>query len=180
MPVRDIQSLDDPLLAPYRNLKDRELAREGIRFIAEGENVVRRLLASSIPAESVLLSCRKVAALAPICPPNVPVFSASDDLLRQIIGFKFHSGVIACGLRPPSPSLASVIPLPPAPALVTVCQQITSSENLGSLIRISAAFGASAMLLGERCCDPWFRQTVRVSMGTIFSLPILRSKDLLA
>lgn len=180
MPVHPIQSLDDPLLAPYRNLKDRELARDGVRFIAEGENVVRRLLASSTPAESVLLSHRKVAALAPICPENLPVFTASDELIRQIIGFKFHSGVIACGLRPPSPALTSVIPPPPAPAIISVCQQITSSENLGSLIRISAAFGASAMLLGERCCDPWFRQSVRVSMGTIFSIPILRSADLLS
>jgi tRNA G18 (ribose-2'-O)-methylase SpoU len=180
MPVQTIHSLSDPQLAAYRNLKDKELARDGHRFIAEGENVVRRLLASSTPVESVLLAERKVSAIAPLCRENVTIFVASDDLIQQIIGFEFHSGVLACGIRPPAPALEALIPPSPAPALLTICQQITNAENLGSLIRISAAFGASAIILGQRCCDPWFRQCVRVSMGTIFALPIFRSTDLLS
>src|SRR5207248_5713586 len=40
-------------------------------------------------------------------------------------------------------------------------------------------FGADAMLLGERCHDPFWRQSVRVSMGTIFKVPMTRSDDLL-
>jgi tRNA G18 (ribose-2'-O)-methylase SpoU len=174
-----IQSLDDSFLNPYRNLKDKELAREGNRFIAEGENVVCRLLASSTPVESVLLSERKTA-VASLVPGNVRTFIAPDAVIEQIIGFEFHSGVLACGIRPPSPRLESIIPLPPKPALIVVCQQITNTENLGSLIRVSAAFGADAMILGERCCDPYFRQSVRVSMGTIFSLPIIQSQNLLS
>jgi tRNA G18 (ribose-2'-O)-methylase SpoU len=180
MPPRLVQSLDDPQLAAYRNLKDKELARDGDRFIAEGENVVRRLLASSTPVESVLLAERKSLAIGPLVPANVPVFVASDELIENIIGFEFHSGVLACGIRPASPSLQSVIPPPPEPVLLTVCQQITNTENMGALIRISAAFGARAMLCGERCCDPYFRQSIRVSMGCIFSLPIIRCDDLLA
>ena len=35
------------------------------------------------------------------------------------------------------------------------------------------------MLLGERRCDPFWRQSIRISVGTIFSLPILRSENLL-
>jgi tRNA G18 (ribose-2'-O)-methylase SpoU len=180
MPVQPIHSLDDPRLAPYRNMKDKELARDGRRFIAEGENVVRGLLASPTPVESVLLAQRKVPAIAPLCPDSVPVFAATDDLIERIIGFEFHSGVLACGIRPPNPAMETFIPPPPAPALLTICQQITNAENLGSLIRISAAFGANAIILGERCCDPYFRQCVRVSMGSIFALPIVRSNDLLS
>ncbi len=173
-----IVSLNDPQLAPYRNLKDKELARNGDRFIAEGENVVRRLLASSTPVESVLIAERKSSAIAPLVPGNVRLFVASDQVIENIIGFEFHSGVLACGIRPPSPSLPSVIPPPPEPVLLTVCQQITNAENMGALIRISAAFGARAMLCGERCCDPYFRQSIRVSMGSIFSLPIVRCHNL--
>jgi tRNA G18 (ribose-2'-O)-methylase SpoU len=179
MSLQNIQSLDDPSLAPYRNLKDKELARDGSRFIAEGENVVRRLLASSTPVESVLLADRKAAAIAPLVAARTPLFIAPDALIEQIIGFEFHSGVLACGIRPEPPSLDILVPPPPKPALIVVCQQITNTENLGSLIRVSAAFGADAMILGERCCDPYFRQSVRVSMGTIFSMPIRQSSDLL-
>ncbi len=40
-----LDSIDDPRLKPYRNLKDRELARLGGRFIAESDLIVRRLVA---------------------------------------------------------------------------------------------------------------------------------------
>jgi tRNA G18 (ribose-2'-O)-methylase SpoU len=180
MPIDPIDSFDDPVMAPYRNLKDKELAGEGGRFLAEGENVVRRLLASSTEVESVLVAKRKEGAIAPLVAPGARLFVASDEVIEQIIGFEFHSGVLACGIRPASVSLASVILPPPQPALLTVCQEITNAENLGSLIRISAAFGANAVVIGERCCDPYFRQSIRVSMGTIFALPIVRCKDLLA
>jgi len=50
---------------------------------------------------------------------------------------------------------------------------------MGALIRISAAFGADAMVLGERSCDPFFRQSIRVSMGTVFRLPLVQSDDLM-
>jgi tRNA G18 (ribose-2'-O)-methylase SpoU len=178
MPIHPINSLDDPLLEPYRNMKDRELARFDARFIAEGENVVRRLLNSRIAVESLLLSRRKVEAIAPIVNPAIPIFSATDDVIEKVIGFEFHSGVLACGIRPPSLQLSAILPPPPAKVRVVACQQITNTENVGSLIRIAAAFGASALLLGESCCDPFFRQSVRVSMGTIFSLPLVRSENL--
>ncbi len=60
-----------------------------------------------------------------------------------------------------------------------VLPEITNSENMGSLIRISSAFGADAIILGPRCCDPFYRMSIRVSMGTVFSVPIVRSEDLL-
>src|SRR4051812_2197194 len=66
-----IDNLDDPRLAPYRALKDRELASEGKLFIAEGQHVVERLLNSDFQAESVLLSERRIAVFADKVPPHV-------------------------------------------------------------------------------------------------------------
>ena len=173
-----IDSLDDPRLAPYRTLKDKEIARQGGRFIAEGETVVRRLLASTLQTDSVLVAKRKLGAIAPLVGPHTPLLLADDELIERIIGFEFHSGVLACGIRPPSPPIDAVLPPAPQPVLAVVCQQITNTENLGALIRVSAAFGANVIILGQRCCDPFFRQAVRVSMGTVFSLPVVRSRDL--
>ncbi|MGD0542524.1 MAG: RNA methyltransferase [Tepidisphaeraceae bacterium] len=180
MPIQFVSSVDDPLLRPYRNLKDKELARDGGRFMAEGEMVVRRLLCSGAAVESVLIAERKRRAIEPLVPAAAPIFVGDDALLEGVIGFEFHSGVLACGIRPPSPSLGEVLPPPERPALLAVCQEISNTENMGSLIRVSAAFGADALILGERCCDPFFRQSIRVSMGAVFSLPMVRSGDLAA
>jgi len=63
-----IRSLDDPRIAPYTRLKERDLAREGARFIAEGELVVRRLLTSSFGVASLLLADHRVDQIAPLAP----------------------------------------------------------------------------------------------------------------
>jgi tRNA G18 (ribose-2'-O)-methylase SpoU len=84
---------------------------------------------------------------------------------------------MAVGVRPPSPTIDDLLAGNEQATLV-VCPEVEKTDNLGSLIRIAAAFGVDAMILGERSCDPFFRQSVRVSMGTVFHLPIVRSEDL--
>lgn len=178
MPLIPIQSLDDPRVWAYRDLKERDLARQGGRFIAESEQLVRRLLASDVATESVLCAERRIGEVAPLVPEQVPVYVAPASVVNQIVGFKFHSGVMAVGVRPASPTIDEVMRGKDRATLV-VCPEIEKTDNLGALIRIAAGFGATAMVLGERCCDPFFRQSVRVSMGSVFRLPIVRCTDLM-
>lgn len=179
MSIERIETLDDPRVWPYRNIKDRELDRSGRLFIAEGEHLLRRLLASDFPVESVFMADRRVAELAPLVPEHVPVYTAATALLDEVLGLKFHSGVIACGRRKGPTSLEDLLSRERERLTLVVLPETSNVENIGSLIRIAAAFGADAMLLGERCHDPFWRQSVRVSMGTIFSLPIRHSADLM-
>lgn len=174
-----IQSLDDPRVALYRNLKDRELAREGGRFMAEGEFILRRLLASDFPVESVLLEQRRAPEIAPLVPEGVPVYVAPASVYRQIIGHKFQSGILAVGIRKPFLTVEQLVAQSNERSALVICPEIASVENIGSLIRIAAAFGADGMLLGERCHDPFWRQSVRVSMGTLFKLPLGKSQNIL-
>jgi len=179
MPLIPIDSFEDPRLAPYRNLKERDLAREGGRFIAEGENLVKRLLASRYQTESVLLADRRVAEIAPLVPAHIPVYSAPAAIVNQVLGFKFHAGVMSVGIRGPSPTIDDVMRTATASRItLLVCPEIEKTDNLGAIIRIAAAFGIDAMILGQHCCDPFFRQSVRVSMGAAFFLPIVRTDDL--
>jgi len=178
MPHR-VTSLQDLRISDYRKLKDRELARESDRFIAEGEYIVRRLLASDYRCESVFLEERREAEIAPIVPAGIPVFVAPTEVYRQIVGYKFNSGVLAVGRRRPDVTLYNLPALSNSTCTLVICPEIASVANMGSLIRTSAAFGVDAMLLGERCCDPFWRQSVRVSMGTVFSIPLVRTDSLL-
>jgi tRNA G18 (ribose-2'-O)-methylase SpoU len=177
-----VDSLDDPRVAHYRNMKDRDLAQQpGALFIAEGEHVVRRLVASPrFETRSMLLAERRVEEIAPLAPPGATVYVASSDVMHRIVGFKFHSGVLAVGRRRgPAPTLESVVPPGDSPITLVVCPEVANTENLGGLIRVAAAFGGGAMVLGPRSCSPFFRQSIRVAMGTVFSLPIVESQDLL-
>ena len=180
--VEWIDDLDDPRVRPYVGLKERDLTQEGNRFVAESETVVRRLLASGLEVQSVLLAEERMDRMLGAIPPGVRVMVLKRQLMNKVLGFKFHSGVMAVGVRPESPTVDQLASAWKGDDEVTlvVCPEIANTENLGSMVRISAAFGATAMILGERCCDPYYRQAVRVSMGTVFSMPILRSKDIVA
>ncbi len=173
-----IQDLQDSRVANYRNLKDRELERRGQFFIAEGEHLVRRLLASDFPVESVMLTERRAAEMAAVAPQHIPVYVVSAEMMNDIVGLKFHSGILACGRRKPRQTIDQVVPKDRERLTLVICPDIANAENIGSLIRLSAGFGADAMILGERCHDPFWRQSVRVSMGTIFTLPLVQSHDL--
>jgi tRNA G18 (ribose-2'-O)-methylase SpoU len=177
MPVIRLTDLSDPRLALYRNLKDRELAAQGDLFVCEGLLVVQRLLRSQYPCLSVLCAERKVGAVLPDARPETPVYVVPDALLHDVVGFKFHTGALAVGRRLPRGPLEAVLPKREGLTLV-VLPHTNNLENVGSIARISAAFGVDAMILGEECCDPFYRQSLRVSMGTMFSLPLHRSEDL--
>ncbi len=177
--IQRIDSINDPRIAPYRHLKDRDLASTTDLFIAEGELVVRRLLASALRTHSVFLSERRAEEIAPLAPDDVPVYIAHHELMHDIVGFKFHSGVLAAGQRPARLRIEDVAPQSASRLTLLICPELANTENLGAMIRIGAAFGIDAMVLGERSCDPFFRQSVRVSMGTVFSVRIVQSQDLL-
>jgi len=178
MKVHRVASLDDPRVAHYRNVKDRLLERQGKLFIAEGEHLLRRLLDSDFEVESVLLADRREAELAPLVGERAPVYVVPQALMNEIAGVKFHSGVLACGRRKARTTIDDVVPREAAKLTLLIWPEIANVDNVGSLIRLAAGFGVDAMILGERCHDPFWRQSIRVSMGAIFKLPLVHTDDL--
>lgn len=173
-----IISIDDPRIAEYRSLRDRTLVQERGLFIVEGENPVLRLLTSPWPTASVLVSERRLDRIAPFVPAGTPLYAAPEALLAQAPGFAFNRGVIACGFRRPLAGLEELLLRLRPPALLVVCAGIGDAENLGQIIRISAALGAGGLLVGGGTIDPFYRRVIRVSMGALFTLPMAESADL--
>ncbi len=178
MPRLHIDSIDDPRIAAYRDLPKSQQARQAGLFIAEGQMLVERLLASDFEVESLLLNSRHADAFALQAPAAAPVFIAPKHLLERIVGFNFHRGALACGRRRPSPPLSSIVPIPAERLTIVVCVDVQDPENLGGIIRNAAAFGADAVLLGGRCADAFSRRVLRVSMGAGFKLPVIESSSL--
>lgn len=169
-----LDSLDDPRLAPYRDLHDRRSADDGNRFIAEGRLVVERLLASSHVCESVLIEEGRHSELLASLDPSVDVLIAAPDMLRQLVGFDFHRGVLACGTRPPQQPV-SELPRPPSGIPVIFACGVTIPENLGSMIRSAAAFGIQSVVVTPDTADPFSRRVLRVSMAAVLRMAVFTS-----
>jgi tRNA G18 (ribose-2'-O)-methylase SpoU len=58
-----------------------------------------------------------------------------------------------------------------------VLEGLNDPENLGLIARSARAFGFDALLLDPTCIDPYYRRTVRVSMGEILLLDVARFDD---
>jgi tRNA G18 (ribose-2'-O)-methylase SpoU len=166
-----IDDAGDPRLGDYRQLKEHRLAHESGRFVAESERVVRRLIASGLGVQSVLVTAPRLATLADaLAGAPFPVYLASQAVMDGVAGFHVHRGCLAIGTRPPAARL------PAGARAVVVLEDLTDVDNLGAIARHAAAFGADALLLSPRCADPFYRKAIRVSLGAVFNLPIVRAE----
>lgn len=169
-----IQSCDDPRLFPYRIVSDPDLARERGWFVAEGREVVRRLLETR-PAdvESVLATPPAHEALAELLAaraPSAPVFVAPPGVMVRVTGFNFHRGCLALARRRPQPQWRDIAVGPERRDLV-VAESLSNPDNVGALFRNARALGAAAVLLSPGCTDPYYRKAIRTSMGASLSVP---------
>ncbi|MDB5438066.1 MAG: methyltransferase [Caulobacteraceae bacterium] len=174
----EIDDPDDPRVAAYREIKERDLVGRQGRFIAEGEVVLRLLLRSAhYRPLSLLIDRKRVPALAPLLeqvPELVPIYAAGQDALDAIAGFHLHRGILALGEAAPSPGPDQLLAAMPDRALVLALVGIGNHDNMGGLMRNAAAFGANLVLIDSGCCDPLYRKAIRVSVGASLILPWAR------
>lgn len=175
----EIDDPHDPRLEAYHNVKHTNLTRASGRFIAEGWRVVKRLIDSPFEVESILLSERRRDFLLEELGTPCPVYIVPQKMGEGLVGFNFHTGVLACGLRQIRYQRERDFWQRLTPnGVVAICPRITSPDNLGSLIRLCRCFDVAGIILGPDSTDPFIRRVIRVSMGYTFHLPILEADNL--
>ena len=140
-------------------------------FIAESPNVIMRALDAGYEPVSFLLEERSIEGdAAPILAkcPNVPVYAASLDVLVKITGFQLTRGLLCAMRRRPDPDYADIIS---NARRIAILEGVVNPTNIGAIFRSAAALNVDAILLTTDCCDPLYRRSARVSMGTVFQIP---------
>ncbi|MCO5053053.1 MAG: RNA methyltransferase [Verrucomicrobiae bacterium] len=177
-----IHSLDQPNLAPYRTLKRPREHREHGLFVAEGDKVVHRLLASPLAVISVLLPEARLAEYAPALQnrsEDISVYCVTERrALEALVGFTLFQGVMAIAKIPSPTPLPELLARRSKSGFLVAADGLTSAENIGVLVRNCVAFGAQALLVGETCASPYLRRAVRNSMGAVFELPVIETANL--
>ena len=173
-----IDDPDDVRLTDYRELNNQpaRTAMEGDEFfMAEGYMAIDRLIDSGHRLRSVLLGPTRVKRFLPYLDrrelAGVPVFVAEHDVMERIVGFNLHRGVLASGFRKPYPKVNE---LARTATRLAVLEALNDNQNVGAIARAARAFGFDAMVLSPNCTDPYYRRTVRVSMGEVLHMPTTR------
>ncbi|GIH26105.1 rRNA methyltransferase [Acrocarpospora phusangensis] len=176
--VIEVDSADDPRIADYTRLRDTDLRRamepeQGL-FLAEGDKVIRRALATGHPLRSMLMTRKWLPSFEDLT-ADAPLYVVSDRVMENITGFQVHRGALASMGRLPLPAVPDL--LAGSPRRVLVLEDLADHGNVGAIFRCAAALGVDAVILSPRCADPLYRRAVKVSMGAVFAVPYARMTD---
>ena len=182
MNLIEVTSLDDPRLDVFARLTEAQLRNrlepeKGI-FIAESPKVIARALDAGLQPLSYLMERKWLETAAPLIERSraedggeVSVFTGPSEELAKLTGFTLTRGVLAAFRRPVLPSVEDLLV---CARRVAVLEGIVDHTNVGAAFRSAAALGIDAVLVTPTCCDPLYRRSVRVSMGTVFQVPWTR------
>ncbi len=180
--IREIRSTEEEGVRPYFRLTDAQMRAkqrpEEAIFIAEGPKVVKTALERGLRPLSFLMRRKMIdGAGADILAmsPETPVYTGDDDILEAVTGFKLQrSWVLSAMTRPAEKTAAEVLR---GARRVAVLEGIWEPSNVGAIFRTAAALGWDAILLSPDCSDPWHRRSVRVCMGSVFTVPFARTGE---
>jgi tRNA G18 (ribose-2'-O)-methylase SpoU len=140
-------------------------------FLAESPKVITRALDAGCVPVSFLMESRHVEhqgrELLERC-PDIPVYTASLDVLTQLTGFQMTRGMLCAMYRP---RLRTVEEICAGARRLAVLEDVVNPTNVGAIIRSAAALNMDGLLLTAACSNPLYRRAIRVSMGTVFQIP---------
>lgn len=175
MNIIEITDFQAPELDAYARLTERQLLNrdepEKGLFIAESPKVIERALDSGCVPVSLLLEKKHITGeakhIVDRC-SDIPVYTASFDVLTQLTGFNLTRGALCLMRRPKHPTVSSVCK---NARRIVILENVMNPTNIGAIFRSAAALNIDAVLLTPACSDPLYRRSIRVSMGTVFQIP---------
>ncbi len=163
IPVTDLNS---PELEVYSSLRDRATTRDN-SFVADSPKVINELLKSGAEVKSILATQEYYDTYGELLTSydDARFYVAPKELMQTIVGHKLHHNAMMHGIRPAD------TPLEELGDRIIMLDELSKTENIGSIIRSVAALGMDSMIV-PRLPNPYGRRALRVSMGHIGKLGI--------
>ncbi len=184
-----ISNLNEKEIWPYVSRSEVGLLRcnepqPGI-FVAESPNVIERAINAGYEPVSFLIeekyldgSIRDGMVRFELIErfPDVPVYTACGEVLKDLIGYKLTRGMLAAFKRKRLMTLSEIIK---GKRRIAVLEDIVNPTNIGAIFRSAAALKMDAVILSYGCSDPLYKRASRVAMGNVFLVPwTIMDKDM--
>jgi len=168
-----ISSRQHPIVKEFR-----ELARgAGPLMLLDGWHLLGEAAAANLVVDKIAIcgppTAKEQIVVDRLRRNGARVIEVTGSVLNALSPVNSPTGVVAsAGI----PAVSSVSVLTPAPALVLAASGLQDPGNAGALVRSAAAAGATGVVLDELSADPWGWKALRASMGSVFHLPVVRSR----
>lgn len=176
--ARVITSLQNDRVKAVRALDMRKERKDTGLFVAEGLSILMTARDAGFVPETLIY--RAGATEAPVVRAFVDwalaeraeVLEVSAAILEKLAAKENPQTLLAVyKQRYVDPPPANGVP---DAATWVALEEVRDPGNLGTIIRTADAAGAAGVILVGTTCDPWSRECVRATMGSIFNVPLVK------
>lgn len=154
----------------------RAIARgeDSARILLDGAHLVSEALASGLAIQQAIVSTAHAgdAEIAAIVHElerrQVEMVAARPPVMAAVSLLRSPSAVVAVAARP----VASTDGRPSRQALLVLACDVQDPGNIGAIVRVAEAAGATGMVAAGQSADPFGSKALRGSMGSALRLPI--------
>jgi len=179
MTRKQITGFSNPTIKFARSLRDKKHRRREGRFLAEGLRLLTDARESGRIPEMLLMAIGRDPH--PLLDPleqavitaGGEVIEVPLDILAKVTGKDNPQGV--CGIFAEWDTGLATLDRRAAPIWL-VAQAMRDPGNCGTLLRTADAVGAGGVILIDDCVDPFGVETVRASMGAIFTQTLAQAR----
>jgi len=162
-----IDDINTKELEIYHQFREHAFKADG-SFVADSPKVVNLLLEENIEVKSILATQEYYDVHETLVASNdsAILYVATKEQMQNIVGHKIHHNVMMHGIRPQETALNDL------GNNIIMLDEISSTQNIGSIARSAAAIGIDAYLVPTHGPHPYSRRALRVSMGHVSMLDI--------
>ena len=168
-----ITSRQNPIVARFRTVARGDRSD---RLLLDGAHLIEDALAAGVPVLEAATTgdAHEVSALAErLRKRAVPVTTVTAAVMRALSPVRSSSPIVAIAeaRRASGSRLYQGIPL------VVIAVDVQDPGNVGAIIRVAEAGGATGVVCAGACADPFGWKALRGSMGSALRLPVLLHRD---
>ncbi len=170
----EVQNFDTKELSIYKSLRENAFSADN-SFIADSPKVVNKLLEGAVEVKSILATSEYYEEFEELLlQKKIPtLYLATKEMMQNIVGHKIHHNVMMHAIRPKENTLETL------GEQIIMLDEITSTQNIGSIARSAAALGVDSYVVPKQGPHPYARRAMRVSMGYTGKLKIHTYDDII-
>jgi TrmH family RNA methyltransferase len=176
---KPITSLQNERIKAIRALEMRKARKETGLFVAEGASILITARERGFKPETLVYRAGSATSGPPrgvvdwALTANADVLEVSEAVLGKIASKDNPQSMLAV-FRQRWAELPEAARIARGDVWVAL-EEVRDPGNLGTILRTVDAVGAAGVILIGASCDPYARECVRATMGSIFAVPIAKT-----
>jgi len=172
-----LTSRRNPIVAQYRDVTH---GNADGRLLLDGAHLVADALAANVKIEHAIVASAASGdaeigpLLAQLSARGIDTALASSTVMAGVSPLRSPSAIVAIARRPEANIGRSYAGASP---LLLIVSDVQDPGNMGAIVRVAEAGGATGVLAAGVSADPYGWKALRGSMGSALRLPLARVED---